>query len=197
MSLSCQDGALNWSCPLCRSLWHDFRVADRIVLVNGLPGSGKTMLAASLAPTLPASLISKDAIKEAIADAVAAVPAHLLGPAVGEMMWSFAAGMSGTVLLESWWFRPRDLAFVETGLRRCGLPTVVEVWCEVPAQVAQDRFVARRRHPVHGDQRRLDESWPRWVVEAEPLGVGRTVLVRTDRPVDIADVTRRVAAALA
>ena len=44
-----------------------FRVVDRLVLVNGLPGAGKTTLATALAGALPATLVSKDAIKEALA----------------------------------------------------------------------------------------------------------------------------------
>jgi predicted kinase len=40
-----------------------------LILVNGLPGSGKTTLANGLARQLDAPLIAKDAIKEAVADA--------------------------------------------------------------------------------------------------------------------------------
>jgi predicted kinase len=173
-----------------------WEMADHLVLVNGLPGSGKTTLAVELARALPAPLISKDAIKEAVADAVTAAPADSLGPAVAEMMWTLAAAMSGTVLLESWWFKPRDLPFVTAGRRRCGMPLVVELWCDVPPALARDRYAARRRHQIHDDERRLADSWPRWAAAAEPLGIGRTLLVSTDRPVDIANVARRVTAAL-
>jgi predicted kinase len=48
-----------------------------LVLGNGLPGSGKTTVATGLAAVLEASLISKDAIKEAVAEIVSTVP----GPA--------------------------------------------------------------------------------------------------------------------
>jgi predicted kinase len=37
-----------------------------LVLVNGLPGSGKSTLGAALTPLLRAEFLSKDAVKEAL-----------------------------------------------------------------------------------------------------------------------------------
>ncbi|GAA1553179.1 hypothetical protein GCM10009827_087340 [Dactylosporangium maewongense] len=166
-----------------------------LVLVNGLPGSGKTTLATGLAPVLDASLISKDAIKEAVAEIVSAAPGQALGIAASEMMWTLAAAMPGSVMLESWWFKPRDLRFVEAGLRRCSPANVVEVWCDVPAHVAKGRFAARQRHRIHDDRRQLADAWPRWETEAEPLGIAPVVRVDTRGAVDLVDVAGRIAKA--
>jgi predicted kinase len=174
--------------------YHD--VLD-LVLINGLPGSGKTTMATGLAAALNVPLISKDVIKEAVAEVVPAVAGRALGMAASEMMWTLAAAMSGSVVLESWWFKPRDLGFVAAGLRRCGPASVVEVWCDVPAHVAKARFVARQRHPIHGDHRQLADAWPRWEAAAEPLGIGPVVYVDTHRAVDLVDVARRIAQARA
>ncbi|MBE1491481.1 AAA family ATPase [Plantactinospora soyae] len=167
-------------------------MADHVILVNGLPGSGKTTLAAELAPALSVPLVAKDAIKEAIAAAVSGVSSTVIGRATSEMMWTLAEGVPGRVLLESWWFTPRDLSFAEAGLRRCGARTVVEIWCDVPAELARHRCALRRRHAIHEDERRLAESWPEWSRRAEPLGLGHTLRVRTDRPVDVLDLVRRI-----
>lgn len=172
-------------------------MVDQLVLVNGLPGSGKTSLAPSLAGAMSAPLIAKDAIKEAVADLVSAASAAALGAAAMEMAWSLTASIPGPVVLESWWFKPRDLSFVEAGVTRCGRPAVVEVWCDVPVDVARGRYAVRQRHAIHNDTRQLADSWPRWAAEAEPLGIGRVIMVRTDRPVDIAELAARVAAAFA
>jgi predicted kinase len=167
-------------------------VVDQLVLVNGLPGSGKTSLARPLAEALSASLVSKDAIKEAVADVVHAVPSSALGAAAMDMAWSLTASIPGVVVLESWWFKPRDLPFAVAGLGGCGAAALVEVWCDVPAHVARDRYESRRRHLIHDDQRRLADSWQQWAAGAEPLNLGTTLLVKTDGPVDVVDLARRV-----
>jgi predicted kinase len=171
-------------------------VVDRLILVNGLPGAGKSTLAPALADRLGAPLVAKDALKEAVADVVPAAPSRALGAAVMDLGWSLAAALPGTVVFEAWWFRPRDLPHVRAGLARCGHPAVVEVWCEVDPELARRRFASRRRHRVHEDGRRLAASPLPWLAEdAAPLGVGPVVRVATDRPVDPAEVARRVTAA--
>src|ERR1700730_10103463 len=84
-------------------------MVDQLVLVNGLPGSGKTSLARPLAQALAASLVSKDAIKEAVAEVVTTASSSALGGAAMDMAWSLTASIPGAVVLESWWFKPSDL----------------------------------------------------------------------------------------
>ena len=50
--------------------------------------------------------------KEAIAAAAPGVPPQAIGVVAAGAMWELAAATPGVVILESWWFRPRDLAFV-------------------------------------------------------------------------------------
>src|SRR3954470_5423839 len=161
-------------------------MADRLVLINGLPGSGKTTLANRLAATMDAPVISKDVIKEAMAAALPGIPTTAFGPVASEALWELAAATPGLVILESWWFRPRDVDHVRAGLRRCASPATIELWCDVPAGLAQERYRNRRRAALHDDDRQLAVSWPRWAAEAEPLGVALTITVSTDREVDLA-----------
>lgn len=163
-----------------------------LVLVNGLPGAGKTTVAHALATALAAPLIAKDALKEAVADAVPAVSGPVLGAAASDLMWTLAAAMSGLVVLESWWFRPRDLGFVEAGLRRCRPASVVEVWCDVPGHLARSRYAARRRHPVHDDAGMSDETWRCWEPGAEPLGVGPVVRIDTTGVVPLDELVKEL-----
>ncbi|WP_430787321.1 AAA family ATPase [Actinoplanes sp. G11-F43] len=145
-------------------------MAHRLILVNGLPGSGKSTLAGRLAPALRVPLIGKDALKEAMAKAAPGVPPDAFGPVAAAVMWELAAATPGVVILESWWFRPRDLEFVTEGITHCGAVSVVEIWCSVPPELA----LARR--PQLYDQ-------PQWMAEAGPLGVGPVIHVDNDRPV--------------
>lgn len=175
-----------------RAVCQHAQVVDLLVMVNGLPGAGKSTLATELARALSAPVVSKDAIKEALADVVAVAPSSALGGAAMEAAWSLVAALPGTVVVESWWFKPRDLHHVRSGLDRCGAEAVVEVWCDVPADVARRRYEGRRRHAVHDDTRRLTDSWKEWAASAEPLGIGRTIRVDTGAPVDVGIVARRV-----
>ena len=171
-------------------------MAQYAVLVNGLPGAGKSTLARDLAPVLGIPLIAKDAIKEALAAATPGVPPGALGRIAAEAMWDLAAAIPGGVLLESWWFTPRDRGFAEAGLHRTGAAAAVEIWCDLPPDVALARFLSRDRGAPHDDARHARESWPAWAAEAHPLGIADVVTVRTDRAVDLPALAERVVTGL-
>lgn len=132
-------------------------MASRVALVNGLPGSGKTPLAEALAAALAAPLLSKDKVKVALAGAFshqgAATPE--LGGIAMDTLWALARATAGMVVLESYWFRPRDLTYAEAGLRGLGAARMVEIWCDVPSELARSRYARRARHTLHHDARRL------------------------------------------
>src|SRR3954447_10879061 len=119
-------------------------MADYLVLVNGLPGSGKTTLANQLASAMDVPVICKDVLKEAMAAALPGIPTTAFGAVASKAMWDLAAATPGLVILESWWFKPRDLGYVQDGLRRCVSRATVEIWCDAPASLAQERYRNRR-----------------------------------------------------
>lgn len=170
-------------------------MARDLVMVNGLPGSGKSTLGPPLAEALGAAFLSKDRIKEALWAAAGDVPG--IGAVAMETAYALAAALTGTVVLESWWFRPRDLEFARRGLTRTGAAAAVEVWCSVPAALALERFVARRRSGRYQDAERLARDWEHWAAAAEPLGLGPVIRAGTSRPVPIDPLAAQVRAALA
>ncbi|WP_040810389.1 AAA family ATPase [Nocardia concava] len=168
-----------------------------LVLVNGLPGAGKTTLGGGLARTLDAWFLSKDAVKEALVAAVeniTAVPEF--GGIAMDTVWALAEQSSVDVVIDSWWFKPRDLAFARAGIEKSGARRVVEVWCDVPAEVARSRYSSRRRAAIYRDRERLAENWDEWAAHAAPLGLAPTVLVDTTRPVDLTALAEQVRAAV-
>lgn len=178
-----------------------------VVLVNGLPGSGKSTLASDLADELGLPLLSKDTIKETVADrlpedvfARAVGGGSWLGVGAAETLWSLLAGCPSGAVVESWW-SPEHGALVAGGLTRAGVDPAetVEVWCDVPPTLARQRFEARadRRHAIHGPQLGL----PRWdgdePAAARPVALGTVLPVDTSEPLSRGQVVRLALAARA
>ncbi len=128
-------------------------MADRVVLVNGLPASGKSTLAIALVERLGWVLLSKDALKEDFCTLVwPHVSSERLGGLALDTMYSLAGAIEGSVLLDAIWLSTRDRPFLDAGLATMGEPRVVEVWCDVPEALARQRFELRmpERHEMHG-----------------------------------------------
>ena len=165
------------------------------VLVAGPPGSGKTTLARPLAFKLGLPLLAKDAIKEALMDAlgtpVTVEDSRDLGRAAVRAMLAVARTCPGAILESP--FYPESVPDLKA------LPgRIVEIRCSCPRELALTRYRARsaERHPGHLDTQRTDEEL--WSDELlGPLGVGPLIEVDTSGEVDIDSLCRQVEAAAA
>jgi predicted kinase len=163
------------------------------VLVAGWPGSGKSTVAAALAPALGLPLLAKDEIKEALMDGLGrprtVADSRRLGKAAVLAMLRVARQCPGAVLDSTWYDYALPLARELPG-------RLAEVHCVVPRDVARSRYRARaaHRHEGHLDTARSDaELWGR---PSRPPGLGPVVPVDTAGPVDIPLLTAALAAAL-
>jgi len=166
---------------------------SRLIIVSGVPGSGKSTLGRPIAGRLGVPFLDKDDYLEDLfeTDNVSSEERSELSRRADELMLADVAESVSSVVVSFW--RRSELS------RTSGTPIdrfpssdeVVELWCDCPVEVAVDRFLSRRRHRAHGDdfksRAEILNQFER-LAGLGPLGVGRVVRVDTAGPVDVASL---------
>lgn len=169
---------------------------DVVVVVTGIPGSGKTTLANALSVQMGWPLISKDVVKEALFDALG----------TGDLQWSQRLGRAGHLVMYSLAATiPRVIleAHFQRGLAEPELLALnrrmVQVYCRCPIDVAAERYRRRiddpNRHAGHLPEHQSDEVIERWMKDAPaPLDLPDALLIEIDTtvPVDIGTVANSI-----
>lgn len=168
-----------------------------LLVVTGMPSSGKTTVAEGLASRLRLPLIAKDEIKESLyeslgADDVAA--SGRLGAAAYELLFVLAATMleSGvSVIVEANFFRGQEPSFAALPPHR-----LVQLHCEAPLPILLDRYAKRIRHPGHHDAEKLKELPSRFASRVHsPLNLdGELIELDTTHPIELDSLAEHVPA---
>ncbi len=135
----------------------------RLVIVTGAPGAGKTILATRLSRQLGLPMLSKDAIKEAMMEALP-VPdreaSMQLGAATFRVLFTLSHSLLDAgvgLVLEGPFTHPQADAELDGLVRRA---RTVLIHCVAPAELVlqryRDRHESGQRHPGHFDGVVLD-----------------------------------------
>ena len=169
------------------------RSGKRLVIVNGVPASGKSGVAALLAQETGWPVLSLDTVKNPFLEEIADVDRPFnrkLGRASLKAMFAVLrdAPDGTTVIMDAWFgFQPRD--FVAALIGGIGVDSIAEIWCSAPPEVIGARYGARAAGRLPG------HPGPDYVPElvalagrAEPSRFGPVHEVDTNGVVDMATV---------
>ncbi len=167
-----------------------------ILLVNGVPASGKSSVAAVIARRLALPVLALDTVKEAFFD-------HL---GIGDRDWSrklgrasyqaifatIAAFPDGLGAIVDAWHKFVPLDLLEDHLVRAKAGPVVEIWCHAPPEVCAERYSARAgdRHPGHPPASYAAEL-AGLAARATPIGRWPVIDVDTSRTPDEEGLVRQ------
>jgi len=166
-----------------------------LLVVTGMPSSGKTTVAEGLARRLSLPLIAKDEIKESLYDSLGAADVRAsdrLGTAAYALMFALARAMlaSGvSVIVEANFFRGQEPQFASLPEHR-----LVQVHCEAPLAVLLERYAGRSRHGGHHDAEKIKELPARFESAAHAaLSLqGELIELDTTQPTDLDALAERM-----
>jgi predicted kinase len=166
-----------------------------LLLVTGMPSSGKTMVAEALARELRLPLIAKDAIKESLYDSLGAEDAAAsgrLGAAAFSLIFALArVGLAAgaSLIVEGNFFPDHERALAALPAHR-----LVQLHCDAPLPILLERYASRTRHPGHHDAEKIKELPARFEsgVHAPLRLEGTLIRLDTTQAVDFAVLAQRV-----
>lgn len=160
-----------------------------VVLVNGVPASGKSTIAQLLSEQFTLPVLTIDGIKEpfmAQFDHIDRPFNRRLGCAAYEVIWSIvAASPRQCIFLVDAWFGFQPKASLVRYLELAGITRVLEVWNRIPGNLAAARYAKRLkvRRNGHPGEEYLPELL-RLADSAQPMSLGPVYTVDQGKPVD-------------
>lgn len=159
----------------------------QVLLVNGIPASGKSTLTQALAARLVLPVLTLDSIKEPFMTRFGPVDRQRnrqLGCAAYQAIWHIVAQAPArcVYLIDAWFgFQPRSV--LEQGLASAGVTHACELWMDIAPDDAVARYQARlsTRLPGHPGEEYLPEL-RRLAQQAQPMAIGPVLRIDARSP---------------
>lgn len=167
----------------------------RVILLNGIPASGKSSLAVELSANTGWLALSVDGIKNPFLQRLEGVDRAFnrkLGQASYQVIWSIigSAPAGSTFIVDAWFgFQPKEL--LADYLAQAGISKALEIWCQVSPETAAARYEARlgERLPGHLGAEYIPELKV-LAEKAQPMALGPVYYCDRENPADINDIRR-------
>lgn len=170
----------------------------RVILVNGIPASGKSRLAVELSEYSGWLQLSLDGIKNPFLQRLQNVDRpfnRVLGLASYQVIWDIIGGapQGSTFIADAWFgFQPKDV--LQDYVQRAGVTQVLEIWCQIDAELVEERFASRlgERLPGHVGAEYIPEL-KILAGNARPMALGPVYsvdqnVIAQNKPVNIVDI---------
>lgn len=166
----------------------------KIILVNGIPASGKSRIAQMLAERLNAPVLSIDGIKEPFmlqfADIIDRPLNRKLGYAAYEAMFNIVRmAPEETLFIMDAWFGFREKEILKHYLAVSGCQHTVEIWNQISPQLVAQRYKSRCACRVKGHP---GEDYIPELMDlagkARPMQLGHTFIADQDKGINDSEI---------
>lgn len=173
-----------------------------VILVNGVPASGKSSVAHKIANHFNLTYLSIDTIKEPFMATVKDYNREInreLGKAAYNVIWDIIkqAPDNHTFVIDAWFgFQPREMLI--NYLNDSGVETVIELWNNISGLTAAQRY--EDRIPYRSDKHPKHEYLPELASLAErakPMSIGDVIIVDQNKPIEMKTLFANVSSLLA
>jgi predicted kinase len=184
------------------------RCPSALIVVSGMPASGKSSIAERLSAELGIAWINKDGLKEVVYDSLSGNESGLtsqLGTVSMHLLYHVAERhlAAGQALIIESNFDPQLAAAQVRAFQEHWHFTLVQIICVADIETLHERFKERAargdRHPVHTDDPDVLEMAARFAEQDQPMEApGHVLTVDTTNfaTVDIAAIAQQVREAL-